>query len=120
MKKGAPLLTQRKRKEPSRDAAWWDDIKTQEVEKLLGVVERYAPGTRDKGSAKHNLPRAKVMHVEMVLHQMFSLRPIPELANYETPITHLFMANAGDSSNTAFPAPAGMSTIYASWPAHCS
>ncbi len=89
-----------------RDAASWDDIKTREAEKLLGVVERYAPGTRDKVrdmyiqtpdviSAKHNMPRANVMHVEMVPHQMFSLRPIPELANYETPITHLFMANAG-------------------------
>jgi phytoene dehydrogenase-like protein len=89
-----------------RDGGAWDEIKTREAEKLLGVVERYAPGTRAKVrdmyiqtpdviSAKHNMPRANVMHVEMVPHQMFSLRPIPELAGYRTPIDNLFMANAG-------------------------
>jgi phytoene dehydrogenase-like protein len=41
------------------------------------------------------MPRANVMHVEMVPHQMFSLRPIPELAGYATPVKNLYMANAG-------------------------
>lgn len=89
-----------------RNGARWEDIREREAEKLLGVVERFAPGTRDKVrdmyiqtpdviSEKHNMPRANVMHVEMVPHQMFSLRPIPELSGYETPVRNLFMANAG-------------------------
>ncbi len=89
-----------------RDGASWEAIKEAETEKLLGVVERYAPGTRNKVrdiyvqtpdviSEKHNMPRANVMHVEMVPHQMFSLRPIPELAGYATPVKNLYMANAG-------------------------
>ncbi|MFW5786508.1 MAG: phytoene desaturase family protein, partial [bacterium] len=89
-----------------RNGGSWQAVKEAETEKLLGVVERYAPGTRDKVrdiyvqtpdviSEKHNMPRANVMHVEMVPHQMFSLRPIPELAGYATPVANLYMANAG-------------------------
>ena len=89
-----------------RGGGSWEAIQERETEKLLGVVERYAPGTRNKVrdiyvqtpdviSEKHNMPRANVMHVEMVPHQMFSLRPIPELAGYETPVQNLYMANAG-------------------------
>ena len=84
----------------------WPEIEKREVEKLLGVVERYAPGTRASVrdvyvqtppgiEAKHNMPNANVMHVEMLIDQMFTLRPLPELSSYQSPLPGLFMANAG-------------------------
>lgn len=86
--------------------ASWSEIREREVEKLLGVVERFAPGTREKVrdiyaqtppdiEEKHNMPNANVMHVEMTIDQMFMFRPLPELSTYETPLKNLYMANAG-------------------------
>ena len=84
----------------------WADIATQESEKLLGIVERIAPGTRqaisnyyiqtpDRISDLHNMPRANVMHVDMSIDSMFLFRPLPELSCYATPLRGLFVANAG-------------------------
>jgi phytoene dehydrogenase-like protein len=89
-----------------RDGTSWPERAEREAEKLLGVVERFAPGTkralRDwyiqtpaEIEEKHNMPNANVMHVEMTLDQMFTFRPLPELAQYKTPLEHLYMANAG-------------------------
>jgi len=89
-----------------RNGLRWEDIRIREAEKLIGVVERLAPGTRDALidwyiqspvdiEKKHNMPHANVMHVEMSLDQMFMFRPLPELALYSTPLRDLFMANAG-------------------------
>jgi phytoene dehydrogenase-like protein len=89
-----------------RQGLSWEDIRMREAEKLIGVVERLAPGTRDSLidwyiqsppdiEKKHNMPHANVMHVEMSLDQMFMFRPLPELARYSTPLSGLFMANAG-------------------------
>ncbi len=89
-----------------RDGVKWPEIAEREKEKLLGVVERYAPGTRDAVrdvyvqtpdviSEKHAMPNANVMHVEMVIDQMFMFRPIPELSRYQTPLPGLFLASAG-------------------------
>ncbi len=89
-----------------RQGRSWPEIERNEVERLLGVVERYAPGTREAVrdiyaqtpaviAEKHNMPNANVMHVEMVTDQMFVFRPLPELAAYESPLAGLFMANAG-------------------------
>jgi phytoene dehydrogenase-like protein len=69
-------------------------------------VDRFAPRTSDalrdwyiqtppEIERKHNMPNANVMHVEMTLDQMFLFRPLPELAQYETPLRGLYMANAG-------------------------
>jgi phytoene dehydrogenase-like protein len=89
-----------------RDGGNWDDIAEREAKKLLGVVDRFAPGTSDKVrdtfiqtpktiSELHNMPRANVMHVEMLIDQMFMFRPVPELARYETPLKGLFLSNGG-------------------------
>ncbi len=89
-----------------RDGGNWDEIAEREAKKLLGVVDRFAPGTSNKVldtyiqtpkniADLHNMPRANVMHVEMLIDQMFMFRPIPELARYETPLKGLFLSNAG-------------------------
>ena len=84
----------------------WDEITTREAEKLFGVIERYAPGTREALRdmyiqtppvicEKHNMPNANVMHVEMLIDQMFMFRPMPELSGYRTPLPGLYLASAG-------------------------
>lgn len=89
-----------------REGLSWDEITHREAKKLFDVIDRFAPGSSDELidmyiqtppaiSEKHNMPNANVMHVEMLIDQMFMFRPIPELSNYETPLKHLFMANAG-------------------------
>ncbi|MFW5784220.1 MAG: phytoene desaturase family protein, partial [Spirochaetota bacterium] len=89
-----------------RDGGSWDEIAEREARKLLGVVDRFAPGTSDKVldtyiqtpktiSELHNMPRANVMHVEMLIDQMFMFRPLPELSTYKTPLKGLFLASAG-------------------------
>lgn len=84
----------------------WDDIQQREYEKLLNVVERFAPGTKEMVrdtyiqtpkviSEKHNMPNANVMHVEMVIDQMFMNRPLPEFSGYAAGPKGLFLASAG-------------------------
>ncbi len=89
-----------------RDGRTWERIREREARRLLKVVDRFAPGTSRSVQdvyiqspvdieQKHAMPRANVMHVEMTLDQMFMFRPLPELAQYATPIEGLFLANAG-------------------------
>ncbi len=89
-----------------RDGVSWESIRRREAEKLLRVVDRFAPGTSDALidmyiqspediAMKHSMPDANVMHVDMSLDQMFSFRPIPELSSYATPYRGLFLSSAG-------------------------
>ncbi len=88
-----------------RNGAAWDTIREREARKLIGVVDRFAPGTSENLidwyiqspvdiEAKHNMPNANVMHVEMTLDQMFMFRPLPELSSYRTPVKGLFLSSA--------------------------
>ena len=84
----------------------WDALKRREAEKLFAVMDRFAPGTSEQLidmyiqtppviEEKHNMPNANVMHVEMLIDQMFMFRPVPELSQYRTPLENLFLASAG-------------------------
>lgn len=79
-----------------KDGTDWDSIEKREAEKLLQVVDRYAPGTLDLvedtyvqspvGIERlHGLHRGNVMHLEMSFDQMFLFRPMSELAGYRFP-----------------------------------
>jgi phytoene desaturase len=83
----------------------WDSIAEREADRLIEVVNRYAPNVR--GSVldrfvqtpldlerRLGLLRGNVMHVEMELDQMFLFRPLPELATYRTPIKDLYLTGA--------------------------
>ncbi|MDW8285732.1 MAG: NAD(P)/FAD-dependent oxidoreductase [Bacteroidota bacterium] len=85
--------------------AWDEAAREAEARKILGVIERFAPGTsallRDwyiqspaDIEALHRMPRGNVMHVEMSFDQMFLFRPLPELAAYRTPWKGLFLCSA--------------------------
>ena len=71
----------------------WGAVKEREAAKLIEVVERHAPGFRDSIAHCHiqspadieaeiGLHHANVMHLEMTLDQMFSLRPTPVDSGY--------------------------------------
>ena len=87
------------------DSVAWPDIQEREADKLIEVVNRYAPNVKasilDRFTQspldleqRLGLLRGNVMHVEMSFDQMFMFRPLPELATYKTPIKNLYLTGA--------------------------
>jgi phytoene dehydrogenase-like protein len=83
----------------------WDDIAEREADRILDTFERWAPGTRDRVVGRlfqHPLwlerelalPRGNVMHLEMSLDQMFSLRPFLGMSGYRTHRKGLYLTGA--------------------------
>jgi phytoene dehydrogenase-like protein len=83
----------------------WDHIRDREAERIVEQVEKAAPGFASTIERVHvqtpvdlerelGLLRGNVMHVEMGLDAMFSLRPLPELAGYRTPVPGLYLTGA--------------------------
>ncbi len=83
----------------------WAAIREREAAKLLGTLEPYAPGITEAVTEtyikspldlqeENGLIRGHLMHLDMALDQMFMFRPLPELANYRTPIAGLYLTGA--------------------------
>lgn len=83
----------------------WEQIERQEAEKLIDVVNQYAPNVSDSIidyfiqspvdlERRLGLLRGNVMHLEMDFDQMFIFRPLPELSSYRTPINGLYLTGA--------------------------
>jgi phytoene dehydrogenase-like protein len=83
----------------------WPAIRQREADKCLQVVEDFAPGIREAVVGQYiktppdleeigGLIRGNLMHVDMSIAQMFMLRPLPELANYRTPVKGLYLTGA--------------------------
>lgn len=83
----------------------WDEIGPEVAESILDTFEPYAPGTKASvvGSLFQHplwlerelgLYRGNVMHLEMSLDQMFSLRPFLGAAEYRAPVPGLFLTGA--------------------------
>ena len=88
-----------------RDNRHWDDCENELADAVLETLFDYAPNLRGKIEQRYvqtplelerriGLIQGNVMHVEMSLDQMFAFRPLPELANYATPIENLFLCGA--------------------------
>jgi phytoene dehydrogenase-like protein len=88
------------------DGADWDALAETEAARLVAAVDRYAPGLADSVQRLYvqtplslerelSLPRGNVMHVEMGLASMFSLRPTPALGGQRVPgLDGLYLAGA--------------------------
>ncbi|HLL46518.1 MAG TPA: NAD(P)/FAD-dependent oxidoreductase, partial [Longimicrobiaceae bacterium] len=85
--------------------ATWDDVREREAERILAAVGRFAPNVPGCVERVHvqtpadlerelGLHNGNVMHLEMSLDQMFFFRPVPELAQYRTPVGGLFLTGA--------------------------
>jgi phytoene dehydrogenase-like protein len=88
------------------DGGDWADAAGPAAERLLAAVDRFAPGfaasvretyvqTPVRLEEELALPRGNVMHVEMGLASMFSLRPAPGLGGYRVSgLPGLYLAGA--------------------------
>lgn len=88
-----------------RDGRSWDEARDETADLICETLYAYAPNMRGVLDRRHiqtpldlertlGLLRGNVMHVEMSLDQMFAFRPLPELAEYKTPIPGLFLTGA--------------------------
>jgi phytoene dehydrogenase-like protein len=57
------------------------------------VTETYLKSPVDL-QEENGLIRGHLMHLDMALDQLFMFRPLPELANYRTPIGGLYLTGA--------------------------
>jgi phytoene dehydrogenase-like protein len=88
-----------------RDGLSWDDTREAVADSICETLFTYAPNMRGAIEKRFiqtpldlertlGLRHGNVMHLEMSLDQMFAFRPLPELAQYTTPIPGLFLTGA--------------------------
>lgn len=87
------------------DGQSWDEIEDRVADSILDTFEPFAPGTRASVvgqlfqhplwlERELGLFRGNVMHLEMSLDQMFSLRPALGMSGYKGPVDGLFLTGA--------------------------
>lgn len=85
---------------------WTDDLKNRVADRVLDKLATYAPNLKSAIIARQVESPAELgerlgaykgnyYHIDMTLEQMIFFRPLPELANYKTPIEGLFLTGAG-------------------------
>ena len=88
-----------------RDANW-DDLREPFTNRVLDVIEEYAPNIRSIIEERQTLTPldlerrfgttgGNIFHGEMSLDQMFVMRPLAGWARYRTPIRGLFLCGSG-------------------------
>ena len=85
---------------------WTDELKNKVADRVIDKFENYAPNIKQSIIARNVESPAELgdrlgaykgnyYHVDMTLDQMVFFRPLPEIANYTTPIEGLFLTGAG-------------------------
>lgn len=85
---------------------WTDELKNQVAERVIDKLAQYAPNVKDaiivrrvespaELGARLGAYKGNYYHLDMTLDQMIFLRPLPEIANYKTPIEGLYLTGAG-------------------------
>jgi len=85
---------------------WTHELKNQVADRVLAKLADYAPNLSQSIIARRvespaelgqrlGAYRGNYYHVDMSLEQMVFLRPLPEIANYQTPIDGLYLTGAG-------------------------
>lgn len=85
---------------------WTDELKNKVADRVIDKLAEYAPNVKDAIIARRVESPAELgsrlgalkgnyYHIDMTLDQMLFFRPLPELANYKTPIEGLFLTGAG-------------------------
>ena len=86
--------------------AGWEEEREHFTALAIGVIERYAPGLRASISRAELLTPLDIErefritgghwhHVELAFDQFFMVRPLPGAAQYQTPLTGLYLCGAG-------------------------
>jgi beta-carotene ketolase (CrtO type) len=85
---------------------WTDELKNKVADRVIDKLAEYAPNLKKSIIARQVESPAELgerlgalngnyYHIDMSLDQMIFFRPLPELANYKTPIDGLFLTGAG-------------------------
>jgi len=85
---------------------WDDPLKHQVADRVIAKLADYSPNLNHSILARRvespaelgqrlGAYRGNYYHVDMSLEQMMFMRPLPEIANYRTPIDGLFLTGAG-------------------------
>jgi beta-carotene ketolase (CrtO type) len=89
-----------------KGTGWTDELKNKVADKVIDKLADYAPNVKSATIARRVESPAELgerlgaykgnyYHVDMTLDQMIFFRPLPEIANYKTPIENLFLTGAG-------------------------
>ena len=102
----------------------WDSVKEEMTMRMLDAYAQFAPNVkeallgwaartpRDWETVTDN-PNGNMFHLDYVPHQIFGLRPLPELSNYRTPIRGLYLSGAGTHPGPAITGLPGHNTAKA-------
>ena len=85
---------------------WTDELKNRTADNVINKLAEYAPNIKDSTIARRVESPAELgerlgsykgnyYHLDMTLDQMIFLRPLPEIANYTTPVANLYLTGAG-------------------------
>jgi beta-carotene ketolase (CrtO type) len=89
-----------------KGTGWTDELKNKVADRVIDKLADYAPNLKSSIIARRVESPAELgerlgsykgnyYHIDMTLDQMIFLRPLPELANYKTPIKNLYLTGAG-------------------------
>jgi beta-carotene ketolase (CrtO type) len=85
---------------------WTDELKHKVADRVIDKLADYAPNVKNaiiarrvespaELGARLGALKGNYYHIDMTLEQMIFFRPLPELANYKTPVEGLFLTGAG-------------------------
>lgn len=85
---------------------WTDELKHKVADRIVDKLAEYAPNVKTATIARRVESPAELgerlgaikgnyYHLDMTLEQMIFFRPLPEIADYKTPIAGLFLTGAG-------------------------
>lgn len=102
----APYQIEGKEGTGMKGTGWTEELKNQVADRVLEKYATYAPNLPDAMIACHiesppeledrvGMQRGNYYHLDMSFDQMMCFRPLPEIANYTTPIEGLYLTGAG-------------------------
>lgn len=89
-----------------KGTGWTEELKNKVADRVLDKLADYAPNVKSALIARSiesppelerriGVSKGNYYHLDMTFDQMMFFRPLPELANYKTPIKGLFLTGAG-------------------------
>jgi beta-carotene ketolase (CrtO type) len=89
-----------------KGTGWTEELKNKVADRIIDKLADYAPNLKSSIMARRvespaelgerlSVLKGNYYHIDMSLEQMVFFRPLPELANYRTPIAGLFLTGAG-------------------------